>query len=57
MSLEEALKDKAYSLPDVPSAKGLSWLHRWMPANGEQLRPEPHEPEFITQLFKKYTGH
>jgi hypothetical protein len=54
ITLEEALKDKAYSLPDVPTAKGLSWLHRWMLAKGEKLRPEAREPEFITHLFKEY---
>jgi peptidoglycan-N-acetylglucosamine deacetylase len=56
ISLEEALKDTAYKLPDAPSTKGLSWLHRWMLAKGKEMHPEPREPEFITQLFKKYTG-
>lgn len=52
ISLEEALKDKAYSLPDAQANRGLSWLHRWMLAKGEKLRPEPTEPEFISQLFR-----
>jgi peptidoglycan/xylan/chitin deacetylase (PgdA/CDA1 family) len=52
ISLEEALKDKAYSLPDAQANKGLSWIHRWMLAKGLQMKPEPTEPEFITQLFQ-----
>ncbi len=32
VSLEEALKDKAYQLPDAPTKKGISWLQRWMTA-------------------------
>jgi peptidoglycan/xylan/chitin deacetylase (PgdA/CDA1 family) len=52
ISLEEALKDKAYALPDAQTNKGLSWIHRWMLAKGLQMKPEPLEPEFITQLFE-----
>lgn len=51
VSLEEALKDKAYSLPDAQSNKGLSWIHRWMLAKGTAVKMEPLEPEFVTQLF------
>ena len=52
ISLEEALKDKAYQLPDAPTKEGISWLHRWMKAKNLKLKVEPNEPEFITQLFK-----
>jgi peptidoglycan/xylan/chitin deacetylase (PgdA/CDA1 family) len=52
ISLEEALKDAAYKLPDAQVKMGLSWIHRWMMARGEQMRPEPREPEFITKLFE-----
>jgi peptidoglycan/xylan/chitin deacetylase (PgdA/CDA1 family) len=52
ISLEEALKDKAYTLPDAQANKGLSWIHRWMLAKGSQMQPEPLEPEFITQMFQ-----
>jgi peptidoglycan/xylan/chitin deacetylase (PgdA/CDA1 family) len=51
ISLEEALKDKAYSLPDAQHKKGLSWIHRWMLAKGLQMKPEPSEPEFISRLY------
>ena len=54
ISLEEALTDPAYRLPDAQAAKGLSWLHRWMLAKGEKMKPEPVEPEFMTQLYRSY---
>lgn len=52
ITLEEALRDKAYSLPDAQTTRGLSWIHRWMIAKGQPMRPEPGEPEFITELFR-----
>ena len=52
ITLEEALKDKAYSLADAQATRGLSWIHRWMIAKGHRMRPEPGEPEFITALFR-----
>ena len=54
ISLEDALKDRAYSLPEAQTTRGLSWLHRWMLAKGETLQMEPAEPQFITQLFGSY---
>ena len=54
ISLEEALKDPAYKLPDAQVKKGLSWLHRWMLAKGQKMKPEPDTPEFITRLSKNY---
>jgi peptidoglycan/xylan/chitin deacetylase (PgdA/CDA1 family) len=51
ISLEEALKDKAYGLPEAQAMKGLSWIHRWMLAKGLQMKPEPTEPEFVSRLF------
>jgi peptidoglycan/xylan/chitin deacetylase (PgdA/CDA1 family) len=51
ITLESALKDKAYSLPDAQDKRGVSWLHRWTVAKGLQMRPEPREPEFITKLY------
>jgi hypothetical protein len=52
ITLEQALTDKAYRLPDAQSSMGISWLHRWALAKGMKLREEPREPEFITALFK-----
>lgn len=53
ITLEQALTDEAYKLPDAQTTRGLSWLHRWMLAKGMQMRPEPSEPQFITQLFNE----
>lgn len=51
ISLARALEDKAYSLPDAQVQRGYSWIHRWMIARGDQMRPEPREPEFILKLY------
>ena len=53
ISLNDALKDKAYSLPDAQVDNGVSWIHRWRLAKGMPSRTEPSEPEFISQLFRE----
>jgi peptidoglycan/xylan/chitin deacetylase (PgdA/CDA1 family) len=53
VTLERALEDKAYALPDAQHASGLSWLHRWMLARGHSLRPEPREPDWVAELFRR----
>lgn len=50
ITLEEALKDEAYKLPEVQSRRGLSWLHRWMLAKGLPMKEEPGEPDWIRQI-------
>ncbi len=55
ISLEDALKDQAYSLPEAQSKIGLSWIHRWMLAKGLEMRPEPPEPEWIANLNRSYS--
>jgi peptidoglycan/xylan/chitin deacetylase (PgdA/CDA1 family) len=50
VSLEDALKDEAYKLPDTfVKRSGISWLHRWALAKGrENLLPdEPKTPDFV----------
>lgn len=50
VSLGDALKDKAYRLPDrFTGASGISWLHRWAIARGKgYLVPgEPKTPDFV----------
>ncbi len=50
VSLEEALKDEAYKLPDTFIRRnGISWLHRWALAKGKEniLPDEPKTPEFV----------
>lgn len=50
VTLEEALKDEAYKLPDTfVKRNGISWLHRWALEKGREniLPDEPKTPEFI----------
>lgn len=53
VSLEEALKDEAYHLPDNFTRRaGISWLHRWTLDKGREfvLPDEPTVPEFVLKL-------
>jgi len=50
ITLEEALKDEAYKLPDTFNRQaGISWLHRWALAKGREniLPDEPKTPDFV----------
>lgn len=47
ISLDDALTDPAYQLPEVQSPRGISWLHRWMLAKGLPMREEPLEAEWV----------
>ncbi len=50
VSLDEALKDEAYRLPDnFVRRNGISWLHRWALDKGREfvLPDEPKTPEFV----------
>jgi peptidoglycan/xylan/chitin deacetylase (PgdA/CDA1 family) len=50
ITLEEALKDEAYKLPDTFTKRsGISWLHRWALAKGREtvLPNEPKTPGFV----------
>lgn len=50
VSLDEALKDDAYRLPDTfLGAAGISWLHRWAMRKDRDLilRKEPMVPDFV----------
>jgi len=53
VTLERALTDPAYALPDAQADMGLSWLHRWMLAKGQPMRPEPREPAWIAEMFRR----
>lgn len=53
VSLEDALKDEAYRLPDKFTRRaGISWLHRWTLDKGREyvLPNEPMVPEFVLKL-------
>ena len=53
VSLETALKDPAYSLPDEYYGKGgFSWLHRWSKTKGMPPKAEPDEPAWLLELYK-----
>jgi peptidoglycan/xylan/chitin deacetylase (PgdA/CDA1 family) len=55
ISLDEALADDAYRLPDgYIGMKGLSWIHRWAVAKGMELEEEPREPEWLADLNRNY---
>lgn len=50
VTLEEALKDEAYSLPDTYiGPAGISWLHRWAREKGREfiVPNEPLVPDFV----------
>jgi peptidoglycan/xylan/chitin deacetylase (PgdA/CDA1 family) len=50
VSLEEALTDEAYKLPDTfTEFPGISWLHRWALEKGKEtiVPDEPRVPEFV----------
>jgi len=50
VTLEEALKDDAYRLPDTyVGPAGISWIHRWALAKGREwvLLDEPRVPGFV----------
>jgi hypothetical protein len=55
VTLEEALRDDAYRLPDTYAGKaGVSWPYRWALGKGVKIdwRQEPEPPEFIQKLYK-----
>ncbi|HEX8353367.1 MAG TPA: polysaccharide deacetylase family protein [Pyrinomonadaceae bacterium] len=52
VTLEEALKDPAYSEPDALYKSGISWLHRWRLAKGLPIKWEPEAPKFVDELYK-----
>ena len=53
VSLETALRDPAYSLPNEYAGKGgFSWIHRWSQTNGMPNKGEPDEPAWLTREFR-----
>ena len=56
VTLEEALKDPAYSEPDALSKNGISWIHRWRDAKGLPRKWEPDAPKFVYDLYKAGGG-
>lgn len=52
VSLEEALRDPAYQLPENYVGRGgFSWIHRWSRAKGLPNQGEPDPAEWVTKAF------
>ena len=53
VSLDDALKDPAYSLPDdYYGPGGFSWIHRWSRTKGLPPKGEPDEPAWIAEAYR-----
>jgi hypothetical protein len=53
VTLEEALKDEAYALPDTYVGNwGISWLHHWELTAGKKRSPSPDPPEWVTKAYE-----
>ena len=53
ITLEEALKDKTYNLPDAQMDRGVSWIHRWRKSKNLPAIEEPDAPELIMKMFNE----
>ncbi len=53
ITMEAALADRAYSLPQQHTTEEYSWLYRWLLAQDKPLPPAPEEHEFIAKMYSK----
>jgi peptidoglycan/xylan/chitin deacetylase (PgdA/CDA1 family) len=54
ISLEQALKDPAYQLPEnYAGTNGISWIHRWSMTKGMPDKSEPQEPRWLKLEFER----
>jgi peptidoglycan/xylan/chitin deacetylase (PgdA/CDA1 family) len=54
VSLEQALADDAYLLPDgYVGRTGFSWIHRWAIGKGMKPRGEPDPPEWVLESWNE----
>jgi peptidoglycan/xylan/chitin deacetylase (PgdA/CDA1 family) len=52
ITLEEALRDEAYSLPDTYVGRwGISWLHHWEVTAGRPRSPSPDPPAWLLDAY------
>jgi hypothetical protein len=52
VSLDRALKDKAYRQPDTYSGEeGASWIHHWASTQDKPVTAEPEVQEFVQKKF------
>jgi peptidoglycan/xylan/chitin deacetylase (PgdA/CDA1 family) len=57
VTLDEALRDPAYSLPDgYRGLKGVSWTHRWAAGLGREPRTEPEPPPWVSSVVSGPAG-
>jgi peptidoglycan/xylan/chitin deacetylase (PgdA/CDA1 family) len=53
ISLEEALRDEAYRMPNTYAGPGgFSWIHRWSMTKGMKSKGEPDEPAWIRAEYE-----
>ncbi len=53
ITLEEALKDEAYRLPDPYVGRwGISWLHHWELTAGRKRSPSPDPPGWVMKAYE-----
>ncbi len=53
ISLETAMRDAAYSLPDEYAGNGgFSWIHRWSRAMKMPNKGEPDEPAWLLKQYE-----
>ena len=54
VSLETALRDPAYALPNEYAGKGgFSWIHRWSRTKGMPNKGEPDEPDWLASEYRR----
>jgi peptidoglycan/xylan/chitin deacetylase (PgdA/CDA1 family) len=52
ITLEEALTDEAYRLPDDYVGRwGISWLHHWELTSGKKRSPSPDPPDWVQKAY------
>ena len=51
ISLDDALTDKAFQLPEEISTKGISWIDRWKLAKGLDITNQPEISDYIRTLM------
>jgi len=57
ISLEHALQDEAYRLPNEYAGKGgFSWIHRWSMTKGMPGKSEPEDPLWLREAYGKMTA-
>ncbi len=57
VSLDEALTDPAYALPDEYAGRGgFSWIHRWSMTKKMPNKGEPDEPSWLRERYEQITA-